>query len=564
MYQSLSKRKILSVCIAASLLSHVISLIFLQKHAFWTASLPVSPAAPLTIMERVESNKILKESFQDSCGQENEKPCSLKPRLETSAIDLLPLFLPIEPPPASVMPFSPTVLRYEFTAEILKPSFSLPPLEPLNIFEHLPKDLILPSASITGTVERVPVLLPKTPLGLISPPALKRAAPVHVDSTIPFNPSLSRESDPVFPVPSPRIFSQLPEFPSLEDLGTSSYSDSFDTEIVFSPMENGEGYIFALTLIPQSGLTLPKLSQRYSFLIDCSNSIQKERLNTVKTAVLKALEELDLEDSFNIIAFDSKIEKFSPAPVPATASSIKRAREFLDQVQLGSFFSTTNISKPLLLTIPGDSQDDGLHTAILLSDGESLNKKMAQRELALDWTRYNNGRVSLFSIGVGGDPHLATLDAASAFNRGKILYPPTKKGIRRKLLKLMKTIGHPVAKDMIATAIPRSSQTKITLYPKPQQTPALYHNEPYVILGSIDKLDNFILFIQGKLKNQWLNVRKNITFINAKKGDASLNAEWALQQAYSLYEQYLYDLNPALLVKARDLLAPYDLQVAFQ
>ncbi len=233
--------------------------------------------------------------------------------------------------------------------------------------------------------------------------------------------------------------------------------------------------------------------------------------------MLKALEELDLEDSFNIIAFDSKIEKFSPAPVPATSSSFRAAREFLNQVELGSFFSTTNIFKPLLLTIPSASQDDGLHTAILFSDGESLSKKMAQRELALDWTRYNNGRVSLFSIGVGGDPHLATLDVASAFNRGKILYPPTKKGIRRKLLKLMKTTGYPIAKDLIATAIPRSSQTKISLYPKPQQMPTLYRNEPYVILGKIDKLDNFILFIQGKLKNQWLNIRKTITFINAKR-----------------------------------------------
>lgn len=564
MYQSLNKRKILSVCIAASLLSHLISIIFLQKHAFWTASPPASLTASLTNMDRVESDKILKESFQDSCVQENKKSCSQKPQLEASAITLLPLFLPIEPPPASVLSFSPMSLKYEFAAEILKPSFSLPPVESFNIFEHLPKDLILPSASRVGTVERIPSLLPKTPLGSISPPVPKRAAPTHINSTVAFNPSFSRESDPAFPTPSPRTFSQLPEFPSLEDLGTSSYSDSFDTEIVFSPLENGEGYIFALTLVPQSGFTLPKLSQRYSFLIDCSNSIQKERLSTVKTAVLKALEELDLEDSFNIIAFDSKIEKFSPAPVPATSSSFKRAREFLDQVQLGSFFSTTNISKPLLLTIPAGSQDDGLHTAILFSDGESLNKKMAQRELALDWTRYNNGRVSLFSIGVGGDPHLATLDAAAAFNRGKILYPPTKKGIRRKLLKLMKTIGHPIAKDIIATAIPRSSQTKITLYPKPQQMPALYQNDPYVILGTIDKLDNFILFIQGKIKNQWLNIRKNITFINAKKRDASLNAEWALQQAYSLYEQYLYDLNPASLIEARDLLAPYDLQVAFQ
>jgi Ca-activated chloride channel family protein len=332
---------------------------------------------------------------------------------------------------------------------------------------------------------------------------------------------------------------------------------------MFSPKEDGEGYIFAITLIPHAELRLPKIRQHYSFLIDRSNSIQKERLTAVKAAILKSLEELDLEDSFNIIAFDSKIEKLSSAPLPATSSSLASARKFLDEIQLGSFFSTTNLCKPLLLTIPS-FQDDGLHTAILFSDGEPLNKKPAQRELALEWTAYNNGRVSLFAIGVGGDAHLATLDAITAYNRGKIVYPPTKRGIKRKLLKLMKTIKHPVAKNLTATAISRSSQVHIDLYPKSAHMPSLYLNEPYVILGTIDKLDDFILFVQGKLKDRWLNIKKTISFIHAKKADSSLKAEWALQQAYDLYEKYLYDLNPSHLAEAQSLLDPHELQVAFQ
>src|SRR5579871_3189354 len=101
MYQSLNKRKILSVCIAASLLSHVISLVFLQKHSFWTASPRVShiPASCLTSMDKLESDKILKETFQDSCVQEKNKSSLKEPHLEESVSSLMPIFLPLSPPP---------------------------------------------------------------------------------------------------------------------------------------------------------------------------------------------------------------------------------------------------------------------------------------------------------------------------------------------------------------------------------------------------------------------------------------------------------------------------------
>jgi len=521
-------------------------------------------------MEKAETDKILRETFKERPAEESGSKASASqlPAPETqnpSPLALLPI--QIETPPSlAILPAAHAIdFKYELASSAQKPSFKLPSLEPINLFEHLPKDLIILGNSLVNTPQLHPSLLPKNPaLIAVSPPPPARNTSIQITHSTPHLPSSLPDSLPSTPMLAPQIISQLPDFPSLNDLETSSYSDFFDTEIVLYPLEDKEGYLFAITLVPKPGFTLPKMRHHYSFLIDRSNSIQKERLSAVKNAVLKAIEELDLEDSFNIIAFDSKIDKLSPAPLPGTKSSIHKAKQFLEQVRLGSFFSTSNLTKPLLLTTPSSAQDEGLHTAILFTDGEPLGKKISQRELVLDWSAYNQGRVSLFVIGLGGDPHLSTLDAAAAFNRGKLIYPPSKRGIKRKLLKLIKTIGHPVAKNITATAISRASQTKIALYPKTSQRPSLYLNEPYVILGTIDKLDNFILFVQGRVKGQWLNIKKNISFANAKKGDASLRAEWAMQQAYGLYEKYLYDFNPNHLAEAQTLLEPHDLQVAFQ
>jgi len=570
MYHPLSKRKILAVCIAASLCSHIISLLFLQRHSLWYSSprAPIEEALRLADLEKKERNQILKETFDDRFSKGGEETASDPvPETASFAFKQLPMIQPIEIPqqPAAHFLSFPPFPSNELAAAPQSLSFTLPHIEQMNLFEHLPKDLIIPSPS--------------------SPVELLAAEPSPHPSTrfvmeVPATPRQQQAPSPVIAYPNALLsfplnetavgpkflalasFPHLPDLPTLEDLETASYSDYFDTEIIFSPLENEEGYLFALTLIPHPDLDLPKIRQHYSFLIDRSNSIQKERLAAVKNAVLKAVEGLDLGDSFNIIAFDSKIDKFSPAPIPASASSIRKAKDFLEQTHLGSFFSPANLYKPLFLTVP--STDDDLHTAILLTDGESLSKKMAQRELAMGWTAYNRGHVSLFAIGLGGDSHLEILDATTAFNRGKILYSPTKRGIKRKLLKLMKTISHPIAKNLSSRGISRSPQTDITLYPQTHQAPHLYLNEPYVILGITKSLDPFILFVQGRIKDRWLNIKKTISFANAKKGAASLKTQWALQRSYRLYEQYLQDLNPAHLAEARALLEPLDLQVAFQ
>jgi hypothetical protein len=349
----------------------------------------------------------------------------------------------------------------------------------------------------------------------------------------------------------------------LEDLQTISYSDAFETELVFSPKEGG-GYIFALTLIPRSDLSLTPLRQNYLFLIDRSNSIQQGRLVATRNAVRKALEEIQQGDTFNIFVFDGKVEKLSPTPLQFSQDSLTKAGTFLNKMELGSFFSQADLFKPLFLTIPSIVNEDELYTAILITDGESLSKKGVSRSLLCDWTFNNNGRISLYGVCMSSDPHLSTLDAASAFNRGKIFTSPTNRGIKRKLLKLMKTIQAPVAKNLSCKAISRTPRGSIEIFPKSPSAPHLYLNEPYVVIGQTESLDDFILFVQGRLHGEWLHIKKTISFINGKKGGSSLKAEWALQKTYELYEQYLIDDNPNHLAEARSLLAPLNLQAPFE
>ncbi len=556
-------KAILSGCIAISVLFHALALGVFQRYSLWFSTLhPQNPDTWVHQLDKKECDEILQTAFAPQVVASPQTP----PLIQEP--ELQPEPLKAHPTPINEPDFCLSLFQQPFPAQELAgrgpiPTFATP-VQPLNLLEHLPKELIVapPQKWTPPTlfpVEQpfeqhtlqaaIPTETSKAPLPLIT---YSDQVPLTLTDTA----VQTQAPQPIHPIP-------LPQLPTLEDLETSSYSDTFDTDLIFLKQENGR-YVFALTLIPRSDLDLPSIPQQFTFLIDRSNSIQQDRLNATKSALLKALTELTPEDTFNIIVFDNKIEKLALDPLPCNAETLSAAEDFLQTIQLGSFFAAADLYKPLFLTVPRRAASDVIHTAILLTDSESLGKKPSARALLHDWTTYNAGKVCLYALGINGDPHIATLETATLFNKGKLFSAPTPRGLKRKLVKLIKTIHSPIAKNLVYKAISRSPKSNIQLFPKATQTPHLYLDQPYVILGETDTLDDFILFVQGRIKNRWINIKKSISFVNAKKGGRPLKKEWALQLALELYEHYVADENQQHLVDAKALLEPYDFQVALQ
>lgn len=560
-------RKILGGCFALSFLLHLTALLCLQRYSLWFSSPKPAQTAEnwLSLVDKKERDQILKAAFEPAAAHEGEREPARSPQQEELTTSPLRTSVQAREPEAidlKLFEFSFTIQEPLLASPAL-PTFSIPS-QSFNLLDHLPKDLIVPSPSKQSHPMFPPLPISSSLTVSTKPPKMEEkqisSTPItysnQVDLSLTETPQVGK-APALIPLPN------LPKLPTLAELETSSYSDSFDADLVFLPREDGKGYLFALTLIPHPDLNLPKLNQQITFLIDRSNSIQQGRLVATKAAVHKALEELSPTDTFNIIAFDNKMEKMSPNHLPCIGKSYAFAEDFLETIQLGSFFSTSDLYRPLFLTVPGQVKQDEIHTAILLTDGENFGKKTAQKSILRDWTDYNSGKVTLFALGMN-DSHMAALETAAVFNRGKLISAPTHRGLKRKLLKLMKTIQNPVAKNLACHAISRSPQAKIRLFPKSSQMPHLYLDQPYVILGETDTLDDFILFVQGRLKDRWLNVKKTISFLNARKGSLSLRQEIALQKAYPFYEQYMIDDNPKHIAEAEALLEPYNFQGAFR
>jgi len=523
------ENRVFSFCTLASLIAHVLLFFFIQSHSLWFYS-PVQKAVP-DMHRTIAHDQILQESFRPIHG--SEKPPSAKPQAERilSVLQLTAMTLEKISEPS----------RFLFPMESI--SLSDTPLEallPKHILLDLPRETTLPDFlskhSLPSLEPWLKTTSDLTKLSLQSesskPQVLNTPAPLIEESLLdaisclPEHPPYAPNEDTASPKPVTLVpLPTLPPFFSLAELNTVNLSDGFQAELTFLPKPEGSGYLFALTLLPREDLQLPKIRQCITFLIDRSNSIQQDRFAITKQAVLRALEEFDEEDSFNLMVFDGKAEKLFPSFSQATPAAIAKAEAFLDNMKLGSFFSTSDPYRALLQTIPSRVQDDEVHTAILLTDGETLSNKTMSHALSRDWTLQNQGKVSLYVIGLDTDPHLSVLETVATLNRGRLIPSTSGRGLKRQVLKLTKQIKTPLAKDLSQNIVCRGSE-KMTLYPQSNLAPHLYLGQPYVILGSTDTLDDFILFVQGRLKDQWLNIKKTISFVNAKKGTHSLKTSF--------------------------------------
>lgn len=542
----MQRNKILEICVVVSLLIHTGIFTYVQKNCFLRELLEPDAEKDLVI-DRVAPDQILKEAFEvePEAMQFIPQEESLPSKVQESIVALEPV------PTYSFSLPAPITSEPLLAIEFVPTEFPLPQIQSFDL--QLPKQLL----TLPSTIKAAPEFFPLAQT-TAAPKGLAPLAPSAPEVKVEFPQAGPEEmivkvTKPTLSIPLPN----LPHLPSLADLETINLSDAFDSELTFLPKPDGTGYIFALTLIPNPDLKLPKMQQNLLFLIDHSNSIQKERLHLSKNAIRKVVEELDAEDRFNVIAFDSKMDKSFPGLTPSTQEAKLKAVKFLEQLTLGSIFSQGDLFKPLFLTIPSFVPEDELYTAIILTDGESLGKKQAARSLLRDWTLQNKQKVELYAVSLSTDQNLTVLDAACALNHGKLFTSTTNRGLKRKLLRLVKNIQHPVAKNITLTSISKTGNVEVKLC---NASATLYLDQPYVVLGEVKTLDDCILFLQGRLKDRWLNVKKNICFLHAKKANSALSAQWALEQAYRQYEQYVVDENPKHFAEARHLLEPFNIQ----
>ena len=353
------------------------------------------------------------------------------------------------------------------------------------------------------------------------------------------------------------------EYYGVQELANQfEWEQNFEVEVSYDQIPEQDKYVFSLTLRPDFESDAENLKQNFYFLIDRSNSVEKFRFNGFKRAVQRALSALKEEDHFNIYVFDQKVTRLNEKPLPVNAKNIQRAEEFLDRQEYRTFFTSSDLYGTLEKLVTSDFASsnvalDELHSIILVSDGNSLLSPSKQKKAISKLLKKTEGNLIFYTAAAGRGNNLVLLDLLSYTTSGKLLYSDTHAAFPRKLVKLMQDLHAPIIKNVSIEAVAQDSRQELALYPSTLFMPPLYANKPYVIVGVTDQLHDFTLYIQGKNRDKWLNIKKTVTFKEAKKGGRTLEKLWATMQSNFCYDRFLKDGKSVELKEAKKILAPY-------
>ncbi|CAJ2663365.1 unnamed protein product [Trifolium pratense] len=151
---------------------------------------------------------------------------------------------------------------------------------------------------------------------------------------------------------------------------TVSSSDIFGGVLLQSPFlrDFDEREIFCLYLYPGNCQERKVFKRDVVFVVDISASMKGIPLENAKNALLASLSQLNLQDTFNIIAFNGEAYLFSPSMVTATNEAILKASTWVDTTFIAN--GGTNIMHPLTqaMTLLRKSSDS-VPLIFLVTDG---------------------------------------------------------------------------------------------------------------------------------------------------------------------------------------------------
>ncbi|MBM3207971.1 MAG: VWA domain-containing protein, partial [Chlamydiae bacterium] len=332
-----------------------------------------------------------------------------------------------------------------------------------------------------------------------------------------------------------------------------SWNESFDINVKISSPSNQSGYVFSISIDPKQNMAYEKIPQNFYFLIDSSHTVDRHKFSLYKRAVTKALSSLREGDRFNIIVLDKKLSRLSNKTIVYNIRSQQLAEDFIDKVSHNNIITSANLLDSLEKISSFIQNDDEMHTAILLTTGQVNQSLKNQQKSFKTFIEKNSNKFSLYAAAVGNKNNLVNLDMLCNLSGGRLLYSDTNASFPRKLASMIKTLRFPIAKDVKVTAVATNAKARLNLVSNQNHLPPFYANEPYTIIGNIERLCDINLTIEAKHDDEWVCIQKTISFNDAVV-DEKLVKQWNKAIVTAEYESFLKEPKGKHIKKAKEIL----------
>ncbi len=243
----------------------------------------------------------------------------------------------------------------------------------------------------------------------------------------------------------------------------------------FRPNDREDGYFLLLASPEVKAPEKYLLSKTVIFAIDRSGSMAGQKIEQARNALRFVLNNLRENDTFNIIAYDDRIETFKPELQRFSDETRAQAHHFIDSINDGG---STNIDGALKKSFELAGDTSRPTYVILLTDGLPTAGVTNPAQIARNAKEANRSHARLFAFGVGFDVNARLLDQLTTDNAGSSEYVRPNENIESAVAKFYARMTAPVLTH-VTLDIPNALVNR--LYPR--DIPDLFAGSQIIAVG---------------------------------------------------------------------------------
>jgi len=324
------------------------------------------------------------------------------------------------------------------------------------------------------------------------------------------------------------------------------------------PAEPGRVY-FRIAIQPRTDKPVPTIAKDIVWVQDVSASMTEERVLFCRRALLAALETMNPQDRFTVIAFR---ETFSSCFLGWTAVSDESKRKAAQFISGMTSFGQTDVFGSLesLLKLPRDPRRPMI--AFVVTDGMPTFGMTESAKIISAFSRLNNGLISVYMYGTHAKANAYLLDMLTYCNRGESsVLSGNRWDIPATMAKLYEGIRNPVMGDV---TVAFDTASKAEVYPK--NTTNLYKDRPLELLGSCsDGAEELVFQVRGLAFDKGYDsiFRLNLAR-HAKLGTPALKTRWAQQKMFHLVAAYSRDPQQQTFAEMLNVNKQYGVEIPYK
>jgi Ca-activated chloride channel family protein len=310
--------------------------------------------------------------------------------------------------------------------------------------------------------------------------------------------------------------------------------------LTYRESEDEDGY-FMLLLTPRQTMKeediLPK---DVTFVIDTSGSMNGEKMEKAKAALLLCVNSLEERDNFNVIGFSTDTKMLFKELTTASSDNIKKARKFIDKKLRAS--GGTAINEALMDALSHKPTKDRPYMIVFLTDGKPTIGPSTLEAISENVTSKISKGTRIFTLGVGNTVNTKLLDTLSSKNHGVSEYITPTEDIEIKLSNFYSKIASPVMAD-----IKLDFDTIDITEQYPKEIGDLFKGGQIEIIGRYSNSGDIALKLAGTAGKKRITLAYDAEFPKEEENNEFLERLWAQRKvAYLMDEIRLNGMNSEL------------------